>query len=106
MNSVFKKGAYSLPVAVQEVRLEFHDFSFGEFHDHPGQVWADFVHDTDEFVVVAKGIVEIEVGDQCATCHAGDLVLIPAHALHTLRTSKSGASIWYYGYGNFGGKHG
>ena len=30
-------------------------YSFGVFKDPPGQVWADFVHRTDELVVLAEG---------------------------------------------------
>ena len=32
-------------------------YSFGVFRDPPGQVWADFVHKTDELVVLAEGVV-------------------------------------------------
>ena len=35
-------------------------YSFGIFKDRPGQVWADFVHKTDELVVLAEGEIEIE----------------------------------------------
>ena len=30
-------------------------YTFGIFKDPPGQVWADFVHKTDELVVLAEG---------------------------------------------------
>ena len=36
-------------------------YSFGIFKDRPGQVWADFVHKTDELVVLAEGEIEIEI---------------------------------------------
>ena len=36
-------------------------YSFGVFKDPPRQVWADFVHKTDEIVVLAEGEIEIEV---------------------------------------------
>ena len=35
--------------------------TFGIFKDSPGQVWADFVHKTDELVVLAEGEIEIEI---------------------------------------------
>ena len=35
-------------------------FSFGIFRDPPGQVWADFVHQTDELVVLTEGEIEVE----------------------------------------------
>ena len=36
-------------------------YSFGVFRDPPGQVWADFVHRTDELVVLAEGEIEVEI---------------------------------------------
>ena len=106
MSTVFHKGAYPQPVSHSGVAADFPDFSFGVFRDPVGQVWADFTHDTDEFVVVAEGEVEIEVAGEVAHCSAGDLVLIPAGAIHSLRTSMNGGSVWFYGYGRFGGNDG
>ena len=106
MSEVFHKNAYPLPVSRTAVAADFPSFSFGIFRDPPGQVWADFAHETDEFVVVAEGDMEIEVAGETAQCGPGDLVLIPARASHTLRTSRAGASTWFYGYGRFGGDDG
>lgn len=106
MSETFKKGAYSVPVAEEAVRAEHSGFSFGIFRDPPGQLWADFVHDRDEFVVVAEGNVEIEVAGDRKQCVPGDLVRIPAGARHTLRTSRAAGSVWFYGYGWFGGTDG
>ena len=36
-------------------------YTFGIFKDPPEQVWADFVHKTDELVVLAEGEIEIEI---------------------------------------------
>ena len=36
-------------------------YSFGVFRDPPGQVWADFVHRTDELVVLAEGEIEVVI---------------------------------------------
>jgi len=104
--SAFRKSAYRAPVSQEKVKADFAGFSFGVFRDSPGQVWADFMHATDEFVVVAEGLMEIEVAGETAACEPGDLVLIPAGASHTLRTSRQGGSVWYYGYGTFGGANG
>ena len=40
-------------------------FSIGIFRDPPGQVWADYVHWTDELVMLAEGEIELEV--ECKT---------------------------------------
>jgi quercetin dioxygenase-like cupin family protein len=106
MSGVFRKSAYATPVSRTAVAADFPSFSFGVFEDPPGQVWADFTHDTDEFVVVANGDMEIEVAGETARCGPGDLVLIPAKAPHTLRTSRDGGSTWFYGYGHFGAADG
>jgi len=104
--SAFTPDAYRRPVTPSAVQADFPGFSFDTYRDPPGQVWADFVHDSDEFVVVAEGRVEIEVGGEQALCLPGALVRIPAGVRHTLRTTKDAGSIWYYGYGNFGDSHG
>ncbi len=33
----------------------FRGYTFGIFKDPPGQVWADYVHKTDELVILAEG---------------------------------------------------
>ena len=101
--SAFRVGAYAVPVDPAAVRADFPGFSFGTFTDPPGQVWADFTHATDAFVVIAEGRVEVEVAGESAACGPGDLVLIPAGASHGLRTSPEAGSRWHYGYGRFGG---
>jgi len=106
MSDTFTKGAYPVPVAERAVRADHPGFSFGVFRDPPGQVWANFVHDRDEFVVVTEGVVEIEVAEESEQCGPGDLVRIPAGAPHTLRTSQAAGSVWFYGYGWFGGADG
>jgi len=39
------------------IKQDWHSrgYSFGVFHDPPGQVWADFVHRADELVILAEG---------------------------------------------------
>lgn len=104
--SAFRPAAYALPVSPADVKAGFPDFSFDTYRDPPGQVWSDFIHDTDEFIVVAAGRVEIEIGEERRICAAGDLALIPAGARHTLRTMNDAGSVWHYGYGKFEGGHG
>ncbi|MES0884618.1 cupin domain-containing protein [Roseibium sp. SCP14] len=106
MSRVFQKGVYKTPVQPEAVRTDFPGFSFGTFTDPPGQIWENFSHETDEFVVVAEGQMEIEVAGASTLCGPGDLVRIPAHANHTLRTLSGNGSVWHYGYGFFGGAHG
>ncbi|HVJ16680.1 MAG TPA: cupin domain-containing protein [Polyangiaceae bacterium] len=66
--------------------------------DPPGQVWADFVHEVDELVMVVEGSVEFEIDGQAQRPAAGEEVLIPARATHTVRNLGRGESRWLYGY--------
>ena len=75
-------------------------YSFGIFKDPPGQVWADFVHKTDELVVLAEGEIEIEIEGKSERPEIGEEVFIPANALHTVRNVGSMGNVWYYGYKN------
>ena len=42
-------------------------YSFGVFRDPPGRVWADFVHRTDELVVLITRIADSSPSDFCRT---------------------------------------
>ena len=106
MSGHFQTERYQRPVSTEAIKTDFEGFSFGTFRDPCGQVWKDFVHEFDEFVVVAEGEMEIEVAGERKRCHPGDLVCIPAQANHTLRTLSKDGSVWHYGYGFFGGRHG
>ena len=52
-------------------------YSFGVFRDPPGQVWADFVHRTDELVVLAEGEIEVEIEGKAQRFQIGEMVFIP-----------------------------
>ena len=69
-------------------------YSFGIFKDPPCQVWSDFVHETDELVVLVEG--EIEGKSQVPPI--GKEVFIPAKAKHTVRNVGKTNNAWYYGY--------
>ncbi|HKA87667.1 MAG TPA: cupin domain-containing protein [Haliangiales bacterium] len=73
-------------------------FSCGLWVDPPGQVWADYVHETDELVMVVNGDVEFEIDGQVHRPAAGEEVLIPARARHTVRNLGRSESRWLYGY--------
>ena len=73
-------------------------YSFGVFRDPPGRVWADFVHRTDELVVLAEGEIEVEIEGKASRLRIGEEVFIPANAVHTVRNVGQGNNVWYYGY--------
>lgn len=73
-------------------------FSFGVFTDPPGQEWKDFVHDSDELLVVVQGEMELEMEGRTSRCTIGQEILIPAKAVHTVRNVGKTGSQWLYGY--------
>ena len=73
-------------------------YSFGVFRDPPGQVWADFVHQTDELVVLAEGEIEVEIEGKAERPKIGEEVFIPANTVHTVRNVEQTKIVWYYGY--------
>ena len=62
------------------IKRDWHSrgYSFGVFRDPPGQVWADFVHQTDELVVLAEGEIEEEIEGKAERFQIGEMVFIPA----------------------------
>jgi quercetin dioxygenase-like cupin family protein len=103
MSETFEKGAVSVPVDADHIRelWQSEGFSFDTFRDPPGQEWNNFVHDTDEYVLVAEGTLTVSVAGESAHCAAGDLVRIPRGASHSLKTTSASGSVWHYGYGHW-----
>ena len=73
-------------------------FSCGLWVDPPGQVWEDYVHESDELVLLVEGEVEFEVDGEVRRPPVGEELLIPAGARHTVRNVGGGTSRWLYGY--------
>ena len=73
-------------------------FSFGIWIDPPGQVWADFVHGTDELVVLVEGRLELSFNGATLQPERGQEVLIPAGASHTVVNIGATTNRWLYGY--------
>jgi len=53
-------------------------FSCDFWVDLPGRVWTDFVHDTDELVMVVEGEEEFEMNGKKYRPEVGEEFLIPA----------------------------
>ncbi len=66
--------------------------------DAPGQVWEDFVHQTDELVMVVEGRIEFEVEGSIFHPDPGDELFIPAGANHSVRNQGGTTARWLYGY--------
>lgn len=73
-------------------------FSCAIWTDPPGRVWADFVHDADELVMLAEGEIEVSFNGQSCRPAIGEEILIPQGARHTVRNIGGTVNRWYYGY--------
>lgn len=73
-------------------------FSCELWVDPPGQRWEDFVHDSDELVVVLEGHLEFEINGEISHPEAGEEVYIPAGAVHSVRNIGDSTARWLYGY--------
>jgi len=73
-------------------------FTCGLWVDPPGRVWSDFIHDTDELVMVVEGDQEFEINGRTVRPEIGEEVLIPAQTRHTARNVGNATSKWLYGY--------
>lgn len=73
-------------------------FSCGLWVDPPGQVWEDYVHGTDELVMVLEGELELEMSGKTFRPTIGEEVFIPAHVTHSVRNVGGTTAKWLYGY--------
>lgn len=73
-------------------------FSFGIWTDPPGQVWEDYIHDTDELFMALEGKIELEIAGKACLLKHGEEILIPANTYHSVRNKGNTALRWLYGY--------
>jgi mannose-6-phosphate isomerase-like protein (cupin superfamily) len=73
-------------------------FSCGLWVDPPGQVWENYVHSTDELLMIMEGALELEMQGKTLRPAIGEEILIPAHTTHTVRNIGSTTARWLYGY--------
>jgi mannose-6-phosphate isomerase-like protein (cupin superfamily) len=95
-----RRWPQGLPLELQSVADVWASdgFSCDLWVDPPGQQWLDFVHPTDERVVVKEGMLEFEVEGTRAMLGAGDEVFIPAGHRHSVWNRGSTTARWFYGY--------
>ena len=73
-------------------------FSCELWIDPPGHRWEDFVHATDELVIVVEGEMEFEINGEISHPRVGEEIFIPAGAVHSVRNIGSSIARWLYGY--------
>jgi uncharacterized cupin superfamily protein len=73
-------------------------FSCDIWTDPPGRLWADFVHATDELVMLIDGDIELRFSGRVLRPPVGEEVLIPAGVSHTVINTGQTTNHWFYGY--------
>src|SRR5262245_21546588 len=73
-------------------------FSCDLWIDAPGRVWRNFIHETDELVMLVEGEEEFEMNGQIYRLEIGQELRIPAGTSHTARNVGRSTSKWLYGY--------
>ena len=73
-------------------------FSCDLWVDPPGQVWENYVHPTDELLMIVEGALELEMQGKTLRPAIGEEVPIPAHTSHTVRNIGNTTARWLYGY--------
>ena len=67
--------------------------------DGPGQQWNDFVHESDEVVVVVEGKMEFQNEGESYHPAIGEEIFIPTGAVHSTHNLGGTTALWLYGYG-------
>ena len=73
-------------------------FSCALWVDPPGQVWEDYVHQTDELVMLVEGALELEFEGRRRRPAIGEEILIPALVRHSVYNVGKTTAQWLYGY--------
>jgi quercetin dioxygenase-like cupin family protein len=73
-------------------------YSCDVFVDPPGREWNDFVHRTNELVVVMDGKLKLDIDGQEIIAEPGDEVFIPKGVCHSVKNVSHASTHWLYGY--------
>jgi mannose-6-phosphate isomerase-like protein (cupin superfamily) len=78
--------------------LEKKGYAASEWHDRPGSVYTDYVHEMDEVVWLIQGAAELEMDGKAYSLKPGGGIFIPAKRPHTLRIKGTGKTVYVAGY--------
>ncbi len=73
-------------------------FSFASWADPPGHCWEDYVHETDELLMLVEGKIEVEMQGKKIHPKLGEEIFIPARVVHCVRNIGKTENRWFYGY--------
>jgi mannose-6-phosphate isomerase-like protein (cupin superfamily) len=66
--------------------------------DAPGARWEEFVHQTDELLMLVDGDLEVEIEGRRMHLLPGEEIFIPARTRHSVYNIGKTTSHWLYGY--------
>jgi mannose-6-phosphate isomerase-like protein (cupin superfamily) len=91
---------FSLPLDRQEVARSWgrRGYSCDVFIDPPGREWKDFLHSTNELVVVVEGKLRMTINGKEFVAEPGDEVFIPKGMCHSVKNIHATMTKWLYGY--------
>ena len=100
MSETLVKKHYALPIDPGAVRSDWlaKGYSFHQFVDPPGQEWKGFVHATNEYLTVAEGRLEVDIGSETVIATPGDLLFVPSGVTHSIKNIHSTETRWFFGY--------
>ena len=100
MSSRVKRAKFSDPLDIASVEQDWRQrgYSCHRLKDPPGQVWRDFVHRTNEVVMISEGQLEVKIDGKGFLANPGDKVFIPRDTKHTVANAADGRTVWLFGY--------
>jgi mannose-6-phosphate isomerase-like protein (cupin superfamily) len=72
-------------------------FTCDKRSDPPGQTWSDYIHDSDELIMVVEGDLDVEMKGETHHLEPGDELLVPASVPHTIRNVGRSDATWLKG---------
>jgi quercetin dioxygenase-like cupin family protein len=73
-------------------------YSCGIWTDPPGRTWQDYVHDSDELLMLIDGEIEVRMNGKVLRPSTGEEIFIPANVTHTVINIGAVTNHWFYGY--------
>ena len=74
------------------------NFTSDLWSDPPGRYWRNYVHETDELLLLVQGEIELEMEGKVLRPAAGEEIFIPARVVHSVRNCGKIRNYWLYGY--------
>ena len=89
-----------MTIDIGTIRKDWHvrGYSCDLWIDPPGQAWADFVHATDELLMLVDGEIEVSFNGETHRPGIGEEIFIPAGVSHTVINVGNTTNRWLYGY--------